>query len=450
MPALYWFVNHEGLSLIIYVLILYFIVRSYQQSAIDLTLFMTLILALLINYSNIFLQNFFSKIFEDRWKLTTKYEELVNKYESDHYLSIHYVQAGDDAADNGGNSSHELYDNERRISSNKTAKLQAKNYKRFVKNSSLKTLENGAKQITFPIIVESIHDKDVQIIVFDERDEQYELPELIKKQYDHIIGAHNTSKIYNQLNIRLDSWGFTEGKLFLHTSRATYYDALVTNRAMDFKWSNNLTTREVFSYGPYIKQLSESELANILGLYGFVISKDGYIPIVKRHKSVSKGKGMYAPSISASLKVKYALNHRSKLNEMGLKNAFLQEVKNELLITRDDVANFELDSNTIATFRDLVEGGKPELLFFVETEKTKAEMEHDLQTSLEKRRESAFINVLQEPSKIVWIHRDEFDDVMIGLECFVHKNKVYKTLPPYAACMELLRRRLLVENRRSA
>ena len=89
-------------------------------------------------------------------------------------------------------------------------------------------------------------------------------------------------------------------------------------------------------------------------------------------------------------------------------------------------------------------------LFFVEMKKTKAEMKRDLQTSIERRRNSSFVNVFQEPSKIVWIHRDEFDDVMIGLEYFVHNNKVYKTLPSYAACMELSRRKLLIKSRRSA
>lgn len=437
MPALYWFVNHEGLSLVIYIFILYFIFQSYQQRAIDLTVFMTLILALLINYSNIFLQGFFSKLFEDRWKLTSKYEELVNKYESDQYLTIDYIKSTND----GSEARAERAD-ERLIS---TEKRLTKNFKLLTKNSSFQTVRDGIERVTFPIIVESVHNGDVQFVIFDDRDKQYELPDLIKKQYDHLIGAHNTSKIYNQLNIRVDSWMHGNGKLFLNTSRATYFDALVTNRAMDFKWKNDTTTREIFAYGPYIEPLSESKFANLLGLFGFVLTKDGYIPIVKRHRSVSIGKGMYAPSISASLKVKYALNHRGKLNEVGLKNAFLQEVENELHIKREDIVQFNLRTNTIAAFRDMVEGGKPELLFFVELHKTKAEMERSLRTSLEKNEHSTHVNVLQDPGKIVWIHKDELDDVMIGLESFVHKNKVYRTLPAYGACLELLRRRMVVE-----
>src|SRR5690625_334089 len=104
-----------------------------------------------------------------------------------------------------------------------------------------------------------------------------------------------------------------------------------------------------------MEYLDESRLANILASFGFLISKDGYIPIVKRNKIVSKGKGMYAPSISAALKVKYAINHRGKFDIAGLKNAFLKEIENELKMTTNDLVDFSLEENMIAAFRDIVE-----------------------------------------------------------------------------------------------
>lgn len=49
--------------------------------------------------------------------------------------------------------------------------------------------------------------------------------------------AHEFSDVYNQLNIRLDDYDFVESqnRLKLVTSRTTYFDSLVTNRAMDYK-----------------------------------------------------------------------------------------------------------------------------------------------------------------------------------------------------------------------
>src|SRR5690625_1662680 len=196
---------------------------------------------------------------------------------SNDYLLIDYVDSHSHKVVEEDNQTRRqsANENKRVVKIEQTNKKLVKNFKKFKRNSSFSMTENDALRVTFPIIVEGADLENVEFIIFDEKDEQYELPALIKQQYNHIIGAHNTSQIYNQLNVRVDSWALSKGKLFMNTSRVTYFDALVTNRAMDFKWENGTTTREHFNYGPFIEHIGDSQLANILGLFGFVMSKDG-------------------------------------------------------------------------------------------------------------------------------------------------------------------------------
>ena len=46
----------------------------------------------------------------------------------------------------------------------------------------------------------------------------------------------------------MDNWKVREGKFIIETSRTSYYNSLVTNRAMDFKWKNKVSIRDLFEY----------------------------------------------------------------------------------------------------------------------------------------------------------------------------------------------------------
>ena len=53
-------------------------------------------------------------------------------------------------------------------------------------------------------------------------------------------------------------------------SNVTYWDLLMTNRAMDYEWEDGRKTRDVYEPGPYISPLASSEIANHIGFNGFI------------------------------------------------------------------------------------------------------------------------------------------------------------------------------------
>ena len=107
----------------------------------------------------------------------------------------------------------------------------------------------SARCVRLPVLSDQwLVGKDITIA--DHQDQQYELPHDIQEHFDELFKSHIASNIYNQLNIRVDDWEVERDSFLMSTSRTTYFDSLVTNRAMDFQWSNGLTTRDVYQYGP--------------------------------------------------------------------------------------------------------------------------------------------------------------------------------------------------------
>lgn len=49
----------------------------------------------------------------------------------------------------------------------------------------------------------------------------------------------------------------------------------------------------------------------------------------------------------------------------GLRNGILQNIENELKIPKEYLEDFSIKNHIIAAYRDMVEGGKPQLLFFI-------------------------------------------------------------------------------------
>lgn len=198
-----------------------------------------------------------------------------------------------------------------------------------------------------------------------------------EKMYDNPYCAENMkalgeiykySKIYNQTNIRLDSID-VGSKTVLHTSRTKYYYSLITNRCIDYK-INGISYRERFEEGPFVRSLSESTLSNHLGYNGYVETSDGYFVFIYRHGKVSIGKRTLQNSVGASLKAKYCLDESRRLTLKGLENAITHEIADELHLSKLPAfdfgkmfADFSFRDNVLFFYRDLVEGGKPQLMF---------------------------------------------------------------------------------------
>lgn len=202
-------------------------------------------------------------------------------------------------------------------------------------------------------------------------DKKYELPQQIADNADYLMKAHSFSTVYNNMNIRINDLSIDNNKVTLLYSMTTFFDSLITNRGMDFALPNNKTIREIYEPGPFLSPLSESKFSNHLGFNGFVETADGKFIFVLRNNNVSIGKNTLADSIGASLKVIYCLDDDRKLTLDGISNSIHQEIYDELRIKINDDVN--LCENIFAFYRDIVEGGKPQFLFYYKCEKITSE-----------------------------------------------------------------------------
>lgn len=391
----YFLVEHNGIVWA-YALFFLFIIVSQMVNAqvhlgeiIELQTLFTFSVTFLLNFGVLKMNKYFKALIEDDMKLTNNYDLLVKRYNGEALLN---------------------YENEIKTPNSAL-------YEKIHHGQQIKTT-----QTRFPILVECNNLPHYEIQIADST-EQFQLDDEIKEHYTELWNAHDSSNIYNQLNVRVDEWELGAQSFIIHTSRTTYYDSLVTNRAMDYKWSNGLNIRDKYQYGPFFKRLSQSPLSNHLGFNGLVESKDGFIPFILRKGDVSIGKGTYGTSVGASLKAKYALNNQMFTRE-GLRNAMVQEIKDEIKIDVSDI--FDVNQHVIAAYRDILEGGKPQLLFYVKVSKDRNEIDNIFYTIMKSKilkekaaKKDKELKELEDGFKLSWIHKDDLRKAYITSNGFV-------------------------------
>lgn len=74
----------------------------------------------------------------------------------------------------------------------------------------------------------------------------YELPDEIAKRSDWLLKAHVDALKYNSRTVRLDDLKKCGNQVMLTYSNVTYWDLLMTNRAMDYEWEDGRKTRDVY------------------------------------------------------------------------------------------------------------------------------------------------------------------------------------------------------------
>lgn len=215
----------------------------------------------------------------------------------------------------------------------------------------------------FPITIECYCD-DVEV----ENDENsfYKLPTFIENHSDELMEVHSKSNISNNIMIRCKDIILENGKARIFTERTTYYDTLISNKAMDYLLQCKRSLREMYEPGPYVSKLKLSKMSNHMGFNGFVVSSDDELVFIRRGNKVSINKDKWSCSISASVKALYSLDKETgKLTREGLLNSVVKEIKDELNL--DVSAN---DINIFAFYRDLIQGGKPEFFFYTKVSQT--------------------------------------------------------------------------------
>lgn len=408
---LYNFIKNDGLYCLIALFVLaviYFYVLLFGKSKIELfdwTIFFSLIATGILNWFAIVLKKKLLNSLEDGAKLCENYDLLLNQYVStDDEQGVFLT-----------------YNN---------SKASSSNLKKIAKLKSVKQKNN----IVFPIIICAKLNK-VSIIIRDRASTIYEPPEIITKYYGELLSAHETSSIYNQLCIRVDDWHMDNNVFTLHTSRTTYFHSMVTNRAMDYQF-NGLSVRSLFEYGPFISTLSESKLSNHLGFNGFISSSDSFIILILRSKKLSIGKNTWGCSVNASVKAKYALGKNKEMTTSGLIDCINMEIQDELKIPVQCVSDVQF----ISAYRDIVEGGKPQLLFYAKAKDSLSEIISRFRLSSKKSAMQNAIWPLEDGKVLLSISEDELLQGKMALfpSMMVRNGRIYKMLPSVSGSLAML------------
>ena len=282
-------------------------------------------------------------------------------------------------------------------------------------------------------------DKSYQFTI-DENETRvrYELPAQVAEKSDIIMSAHGHSKVYNNRNIRLDNLKQEGNRITLSYSMTMYFDSLITNRAMDYDWGNGKTIREVYEPGPFLSSLEESKLSNHLGFNGFVETSDKKFIFVMRYGRISIGKRTLANSIGASMKTAYCLDDRRKFTPKGLEKAIRGEIKDELKIPiREDD---DLCKEIFAFYRDVVEGGKPQFLFYYQTKLSAEEVEKMFKAAVKEDKKKKRGTFLTDGKKLIFIPREELAELELMPGSLKRKSgKRYRMMPSAVASVEMLK-----------
>ena len=389
----------------------------------DLELFSTVVLVFICNSIALGLASYFESKQEDEEKLTQDYNKLSTMYLKNSVL-VNYA--------------------------NKTASLV--NIKVGRKHTKCKCEKKDGVDVYIIPAANSLLLKGKKINIIDHKDKQYILPEEIASFRKEILRAHNYSKTYNQLNIRLDGITETENTVDLTFSRTTYFDSLMTNRAMDFQF-NGTTVRNLFEYGPFLTPLEESKLSNHLGYNGLIETKDNYFIFILRHKKVSVSKNTLQISVGASLKSKYALNEKGEISKDGIINAIREEIVDELNLDklerheeRMQEIFSELSFDSIYyTYRELVEGGKPQFVFYTKINVGLEELKKAYSNGISRKKikKNSEFALKMDGYKAIFIHRNEMKDIYVSPDGFTIRGKFYKAAPTMTASYALLIKEIL-------
>lgn len=299
-----------------------------------------------------------------------------------------------------------------------SAKL-TNDYAALVKKYSCDSLIEYGKNNKFPVICLCARTRkekwDIQVC--DSTEEFYELPSQAADFSQELMNAHKQSVLYNQINIRLNGVDYDAEKrsITLHTGRTYYFDSMITNRACDYLLSNGKTIREIFEPGPYIRPLSMSKMSNHLGFNGFVMTKDGKIPFIKRSDNLSIGKNTLANSIGASMKTKYAVGCHSEMavTKKSLGHAILCEIQDELALKKIDVTEEEAADSIFAFYRDLVECGKPQFLFFLNLDISSQELQKNFGNANGKKNTNEQDKVLRDGKEMLFFDIEQIKNATI-------------------------------------
>ena len=297
------------------------------------------------------------------------------------------------------------------------------NYKKIEYLETKKVVDEKVK-LKLPVVVLKDNSKaPITIIIKDNKESLYQLPAQILNNFESIFEAHGTSNIYNNIVIRLNDIKAEKdcNEVVLSTGRSTYFNSLVTNRAMDFEYFPNLTIRKLYHYDKKLEEFKDSLLSNHIGVNGCVFTADNKLVLVHRSSHLSVSKSDINCSVSGVIKSKYCLENDSfTLN--GLINTIKGEIMDELYIDKD-AYDFSIENNIVSIIRNIVEGGKPEIIFAV---KLKDLTSNDVEDNFSRCMKSESNN--RDGNKLLFVN---YDNIKFDSKYRIHLNKRINFIKKY-------------------
>lgn len=206
-------------------------------------------------------------------------------------------------------------------------------------------------------------------VTFKDSTEYRPLPNFMNENAIDLLKAHETSKFSNNITIRLNDLHCEGNVLTLDTCRSQYFDMLITNRCMDYKLSGGVTLREMFESGSTVTKLKESCLGNQIGINGLIFTQDGYILVERRGRKKTVWKNKFAQPISLAFKESDfkggRIGEKPEDADKCLKTVILKTINKNFGLTENEINGFTLSNNFLGIARDLLEGGKPNMYFYV-------------------------------------------------------------------------------------
>ena len=207
----------------------------------------------------------------------------------------------------------------------------------------------------------------------------------------------------------------------------------MTNRAIDYIWNNGISIRKMVTFNKSISSLEKTELSNHLGINAIITTTDQAVIGILRTKDASIGKGTYTFSVGAAVKNYSAENSLGIITESGIEKALKSMIEQEIGLLETDY-DFNLRDNGLAFYREWVEGGKPQLLFFVNCRLSNKEIETRYYNT--DRKDASIAN-----KKICFILLEDLKSASIMSDLIIlgPKKKKFRVVPAVAGNVHIFR-----------
>lgn len=199
---------------------------------------------------------------------------------------------------------------------------------------------------------------------------------LTEKAFQRLLKALKQSKsYYNDENVRLIDIIEKDDKLVLKVQPVEYKWYVHTNLVLDAKIGKSDTLREYLHSDGKLEKLSESPLANNLGINILLFTADGSL-IMKKRKRVAFRVNELDPSASGTICLADLSTSPITLDKMP----HLREALEELGIVSGRISQTFL----LGITRELIRGGQPEIFMFARTDLTENQIKNCWESARDK------------------------------------------------------------------